>query len=134
MKKPDEEFVQPKYSEMIKEGAEEVTEKDIKKVTDKAEEIKGKFKTRGPLARFREDAQLLLALIRDYRSGLYRKIPYAIIGAAVFALLYVFNPFDLIPDVLPVIGQLDDVAVMAACLSLIEQDLLKYKIWKDSGT
>jgi uncharacterized membrane protein YkvA (DUF1232 family) len=46
-------------------------------------------------------------------------------------LLYVFNPFDLMPDMLPVIGQLDDVAVMGACLALVEQDLLKYKVWKE---
>jgi uncharacterized membrane protein YkvA (DUF1232 family) len=63
---------------------------------------------------------------------MYRQIPYTIIAAAVFALLYVFNPFDLIPDVLPVIGQLDDVAVMSASLMLVEQDLLKYKVWKEA--
>ena len=40
------------------------------------------------------------------------------------------NPFDLVPDMLPVIGQLDDVAVMGACLILVEQDLHKYKDWK----
>ena len=37
------------------------------------------------------------------------------------------NPFDLVPDMLPVIGQLDDVAVIGACLILVEQDLHKYK-------
>jgi uncharacterized membrane protein YkvA (DUF1232 family) len=122
-KKPDEEFV--------KQGAEDVTEKDIEKVTDKSEEIKEKFKARGPLARFMEDARLLIAAIKDYRSGAYRQFPYAVIAAAVFALLYVFNPFDLMPDMLPVIGQLDDVAVMTASLMLVEQDLVKYKVWKE---
>jgi uncharacterized membrane protein YkvA (DUF1232 family) len=131
MNKPDEESVSPKYSEIVKEGAENVTEKDIEKVIDKSEEIKKKFKIRGPLSRFMEDARLLIAAVRDYRSGAYRKFPYAIIAAAVFALLYVFNPFDLMPDILPLIGQLDDVAVMGACLMLVEQDLLKYKVWKE---
>jgi uncharacterized membrane protein YkvA (DUF1232 family) len=46
-------------------------------------------------------------------------------------LLYVFNPFDLMPDLLPLIGQLDDVAVMSACLMLVEQDLVKYRVWKE---
>jgi uncharacterized membrane protein YkvA (DUF1232 family) len=45
-----------------------------------------------------EDARLLIAAIKDYRSGAYRQFPYAVIAAAVFALLYVFNPFDLMPD------------------------------------
>ena len=44
------------------------------------------------------------------------------------------NPFDLVPDVLPLIGQVDDVAVMGACLILVEQDLHKYRNWKsDQG-
>ena len=35
---------------------------------------------------------------------------------------------------LPLIGQIDDVAVLGACLILIEQDLHKYKDWKlDQG-
>lgn len=123
-KKPDEEFV--------KEGAQDVTEKDVEKVINKSDEIKKKFSTRGPLSRFMEDARLLLAVVKDYRSGEYRQIPYATIAAIVFTLIYVFNPFDLMPDMLPVIGQLDDVAVMGACLALVEQDLLKYKVWQES--
>jgi len=123
VRKPDEAFV--------KEGAQKVTEKDVEKVIEKSEEIKKKFSARGPLSRFMEDARLLIAVVKDYRSGAYRKIPYAVIAAIVFTLIYVFNPFDLVPDMLPVIGQLDDVAVMSACLLLVEQDLLKYKVWKE---
>jgi hypothetical protein len=90
LKKPDEEFVPPRYSGMIKEEAQDITEKDVEKVVDKSEEVKKKFRTRGPLARFIEDARLLIAVVKDYRSGVYRQIPYAIIAVAVFALLYVF--------------------------------------------
>lgn len=120
--KADEEFV--------KEGAEKITEKDVEKVVDKSEEIKQKFASRGPLRRFIEDAKLLIALIKDYRVSRYRQVPYGIITAAVFALLYVFNPFDLVPDVLPIVGAVDDAAVVGACLLLVEQDLNKYRNWK----
>ena len=50
--------------------------------------------------------------------------------AAVFALLYVFNPFDILPDVLPFIGALDDASVVTASLMLIERDLSTYRKWK----
>ncbi|HZM20339.1 MAG TPA: DUF1232 domain-containing protein [Anaerolineales bacterium] len=120
--KADEEFV--------KEGAEKITEKDVEKVVDKSEEIKQKFVSRGPLKRFIEDAKLLIALIKDYRASRYRQVPYGIIAAAVFALLYVFNPFDLVPDVLPVVGAIDDATVVGACLLMIEQDLNKFRNWK----
>lgn len=120
--KPSEEFV--------KEGAQKVTENDIETVVTKSEDIEEKFKARGPLKRFIEDYRVLKELIRDYRGGRYRQALYGTIAAAVFALLYVLNPFDLLPDVLPFIGVLDDASVITACLMLIERDLGKYRNWK----
>ncbi len=123
-KKPDEEFV--------KEGAEKVTEKDIDTVVERSEDIKKQFSARGPLKRFIEDGRMLSALVRDWRAGKYRQALYGTIAAAVFALIYVVNPFDIIPDVLPFIGAVDDAAVIGACLMLIERDLKKYRAWKES--
>ncbi len=116
--------------EIVKEGAQNVTQKDIQKVINRSEEIQRKFSARGPLARFIEDGKLLIAIVKDYWAGAYRQVPYGVIASSVFTLIYVLNPFDMVPDVLPLIGQLDDVAVMGACLILIEQDLHKYKDWK----
>ena len=117
--------------EFVKEGAEKVTDKDIEKVVNKSEEIKKKFTGRS-LGRFIQDAQLLISVVKDYWFGKYRQVPYGTIAAIVFTLIYVFNPLDLVPDVLPIIGQVDDAAVMAACLILVEQDLHKYKDWKQA--
>jgi uncharacterized membrane protein YkvA (DUF1232 family) len=117
--------------EFVKDGAQNVTEKDVEKVINKSEEIQRKFSARGPLARFIEDGRLLIAIVRDYWSRAYRQVPYGVIASIVFTLIYVLNPFDLMPDMLPVIGQLDDVAVMGACLIMVEQDLQKYKAWKE---
>ena len=75
---------------------------------------------------------LLFNLVRDYASGEYRDIPFNIVAAVGAALLYVLSPIDLIPDFIPVIGYLDDAAVIAFCLSLIERDLAAYKVWKNS--
>ena len=117
--------------EFVKEGAQKMTDKDVEKVVDKSEEIKKKFTIYGPLKRFLDDAKLLLALVKDYWRKNYRQTPFGVIGAIVFTLIYVFNPFDLIPDVLPIVGQVDDASVFAACLMLIERDLSKYKKWKE---
>jgi len=116
--------------EFVKDGAQNVTEKDVEKVISKSEEIKKKFSARGPLTRFIEDGQLLLAIVKDYWSGAYRQVPYGSIAAIVFTLIYVLNPFDLVPDILPVVGQVDDAAVLGGCLILVEQDLHKYREWK----
>jgi len=52
------------------------------------------------------DAQLAVRLLREPAVPAWVKaVPFA-------ALAYVLSPFDLLPDVLPVIGQLDDLGVM----------------------
>jgi len=122
-KKPDEEFV--------KEGAEDIRPKDIEKVDEKSEDIQKKFSARGPLKRFIVDARVLSALIRDWRAGKYRQALYGTIAAVAFTLLYVFNPFDIVPDFLPFLGVLDDATVMGALLMLVERDLNKYRSWKE---
>lgn len=114
----------------LKKGAEKVSEKDLAKILDRREEIEKKFSGNGPLGRFVADLKLLFSIIQDYLKGEYRVIPFWSIAAIVAALLYVINPIDLIPDFIPVVGYLDDAAVVAACLALVEQDLLKYKEWK----
>ncbi len=114
----------------VKAGSEKVTNQDIEKVVEHADEIRQQFTTRGPLKRFVDDSKTLVALIKDYRAGNYRAALYGTIAAVVFALIYVFNPLDILPDVLPFVGAVDDASVIAACLMLVERDLLKYKNWK----
>lgn len=114
----------------VRNGAKGVTDADLGKVVDRADEIKQKFSKGGPLGRFINDVELLISVVKDYWKGNYREIPWLSVAAIVFALLYVLNPFDLIPDVIPVIGQLDDAAVVVVCLVLVEQDLHNYRDWK----
>ena len=114
----------------VKAGSEKVTNQDIEKVVEHADEIRQQFTSRGPLKRFVDDSKMLVALIKDYRAGNYKAALFGTIAAVVFALIYVFNPLDILPDVLPFVGAVDDASVIAACLMLVERDLLKYKNWK----
>ncbi len=116
----------------LKKGMRNVTEEDVQKVLDKQEEIEKKFKSGGPLGKFITEIKLLFTLIKDYVSGEYREIPWWTISAVVAALIYVLSPIDLIPDFIPIIGYIDDAAVVAACLKLIQNDLQKYQTWKNS--
>jgi uncharacterized membrane protein YkvA (DUF1232 family) len=116
--------------DIIAKEAQKVTPQDVEKVLNKSEEIRRQFESEGPLGKFVDDCKLLIAAVKDYWHGKYRRIPYWTIAAIVVALLYVLNPLDLIPDFIPVLGQVDDAAVVAACLLLVRQDLHKYKKWK----
>ncbi|MDR5591260.1 YkvA family protein [Christiangramia sp. SM2212] len=127
-------FSEEKAKEEHSKRTEEFEKEDIGKVIDKEEKILSKFESKGKLKRYMDDAKLLFSLVRDYASGDYREIPFNIIAAAGAALLYVLSPIDLIPDFIPVLGYLDDAAVIAFCLNLMEKDLVTYKVWKDSFT
>lgn len=107
-----------------------VTQEDIDKIFQKRKEIEDKFSGNGPLGKFWSDLKLLFELVNDYRKGEYREIPWTSIAAIIGALLYVLSPIDLIPDFVPVIGLLDDAAVVALCLRAIDGDLQAYKKWK----
>ncbi|MFM2168094.1 MAG: hypothetical protein RIS79_2465 [Verrucomicrobiota bacterium] len=103
----------------------------IAKVNQRAKDIEDKLPR---LKQFFQQAKIMLSLIKDYAAGRYRETPYWAIAAVALALLYVLNPADLFPDVIPGLGYLDDAAVIAFCLKLVEQDLERYKQWLAAKT
>lgn len=103
----------------------------IKLIIGKEDRINDQLNNGKGLERYAKDLLLLVSLVKDYYQGNYRDVPYKSISAAVVGLLYVINPIDIIPDFIPLIGQVDDALVLGFCLKLMEKDLLKYKTWKD---
>ena len=116
----------------IKAKAEQVTESDLRYVQEHEEEIRGRFLGKGPLGKFIEEIILAIALVKDYATGKYRRLPYWAIGAIVFMLLYVGNPFDAIPDFLIGVGQIDDLIVVTICLLMVRQEIHEYKHWREN--
>ncbi|MDZ7696826.1 MAG: DUF1232 domain-containing protein [Deltaproteobacteria bacterium] len=84
----------------------------------------------GLLNRLMEDIRLLYALVKDYWKGNYRSVsPWSIV-VFVSGILYILIPVDILPDFIPLIGQIDDTVILLVCLYLLERDLQKYKKWK----
>jgi uncharacterized membrane protein YkvA (DUF1232 family) len=121
-KQAEEEFT--KYSE-------KVTADDVSGVLDKEESISNKIT--GPLKKFSGNIKTLFSMIKDYKSGKYKELPWTTVAGIVGSLIYVFSPLDLIPDVIPIAGLLDDAAVIGFCLTAISKDVEKYKLWKESN-
>lgn len=79
-----------------------------------------------------EDLSTLLDMLRDCSRGVYRKLPRGLMIAAVIALAYALSPIDLLPDLIPLAGFLDDAAVLAVLLEFcVAGDLLRYRAWRD---
>jgi len=120
-------------SEFVDRGASRMSGEHVRSVVDNADAIRSRFSRGGPLGRLIADGEILIALVRDYWNGSYRRVPFWAIGASVFALLYVLAPIDLVPDVIPVIGVVDDAAVVSVCLALLHQEIGRYVAWRDGG-
>lgn len=75
------------------------------------------------------DIPILISLVKAYISKEYTDIPIGSIVAVTSALIYIVSPVDLIPDVIPIIGYVDDAAVLSFAVKMINDDLDEYKIW-----
>ena len=117
----------------LRDHAESVDEADLSKAINKEGAIKKIVKNSKVLKRSYEDIKLLFAIIKAYKNKEYKELPFTTISLIVFTLLYIFWPFDVVPDFLMIIGQLDDAAMVALCLKAVENDLLKFKEWQDSS-
>ena len=87
-------------------------------------------KRRGRIARTWGDLNALVRLLKAWRRGDYPVVPWRTIIMAVGALIYFVDPFDLIPDFIPVIGYLDDATVVAFVVESIRRDLDKFLAWE----
>lgn len=125
------EFNEEKARKVIESRVKDVKRKDVEELLRKEEAVREKMK-KGPLSKYIEEVKIFISLLKDFINGEYKDVPWFTIAAITVALLYVLNPLDVIPDVIPIIGQIDDAFVLAVCLMMVEEDIIAYKEWKDS--
>jgi len=58
-------------------------------------------------------------------------MPPASVAMIGGGLLYFILPADLIPDFIPVIGYLDDLAVLTTIMNSLQKEICDYHIWKE---
>lgn len=78
----------------------------------------------------RDDAATLIRLVREVLRGGYRKLPKRTLVAMVAALIYLVSPLDLLPDVLPLLGFVDDAAVLFWVVRQVRRDLEEFRGWE----
>ena len=79
-----------------------------------------------------ENVRELYALFKDSVKGDY-KLHTANIAMIGSGLLYFILPADLIPDFIPLVGYLDDLAVLTTITNSLKGELNAYRNWKETG-
>jgi uncharacterized membrane protein YkvA (DUF1232 family) len=77
------------------------------------------------LVKLGSQVMILFRMLRDARDGRF-EVSWGTILAIGAALFYFLDPFDLIPDFIPIAGFLDDATVIGICISIIQSDLKRY--------
>ncbi|MXQ48241.1 DUF1232 domain-containing protein [Streptococcus pneumoniae] len=73
---------------------------------------------------------ILISMVRSYWKKDYTRVPRRTMLAIVSALIYFLSPIDVIPDWIPVLGQMDDALVVATCWKLVNKDVEDYRQWQ----
>jgi uncharacterized membrane protein YkvA (DUF1232 family) len=116
--------------EFMSENITKIEDGDVKMVMDSEEDISKKISSTNMLEKYTELAKIMFGMLKDYRKGIYTNVPWFTIASIAFGFLYVLNPLDIIPDFIPGLGYIDDLAVLSFGLRFIETDLHNYLDWK----
>ena len=89
--------------------------------------------SRGGLVKsLRDDLSVLQALCVAWWRGEYRAVSKQALVAAVAGLLYFLSPLDAIPDWIPGLGFLDDLAVLTWVMRKWSGELDAFRAWRAS--
>lgn len=108
----DQQQINDSFTKMVSDASEA----DIPKIAQNLDKM-----NRGALSKIWPNIQAMWSLIKDPSASWGAK------AACIGALLYVISPIDVVPDVLPIIGLLDDVAVVGIALKSIATVIQEYK-------
>lgn len=111
-------------------GKAEALLKDKDKMDQFLERLERKLVQVPYAGKYLADVPILISMVKAYIEKRYTDVPIGTILAIVGALIYFLSPVDLIPDVIPGVGILDDAAVIAFALKFVHDDIKDYKEWK----
>jgi uncharacterized membrane protein YkvA (DUF1232 family) len=74
--------------------------------------------------------QALIRMIKSYYNRSYTQVPWKSLLIGIAGLIYFVSPIDAIFDYIPVLGFIDDAAVLSAVFAVIKSDLNNFMAWE----
>jgi uncharacterized membrane protein YkvA (DUF1232 family) len=100
----------------------------LEQAKKKAEKNKGTASNQPELW---ENLKTVFRLFKAYIHKEYTRIPWGSIVMVTGAILYFVSPIDLMLDWIPLLGFVDDAAVLVFVLRQFHADLEKFRAWEE---
>lgn len=133
--KMDKSFTDEQLKKQINKNVENAEQliSDVDQMERFLERLEQKLKKVPLVGKKLSNIPMLVSLVRSYIKKEYTDIPIGSVIAIVGALIYFVSPLDLIPDSIPVLGYIDDAAVLGFVWNMVEDDVEEYKKWQKNN-
>ena len=79
------------------------------------------------------DLPLMVSMVKAWITKKYTVVSPKVIACLVGAFIYLIKKQDLVSDSIPIVGHVDDLAVLGLALKLSEPELKAYAAWRDGS-
>ena len=83
------------------------------------------------LTKLTNRVKVIIRMLKAYVKGEYRLLPWKSLIILVAALFYFVTPLDLIPDVIPVTGYIDDFTVILWVFRTLQDEINEFIVWEN---
>ena len=71
----------------------------------------------------------IFRMLKAAKSGRYKMKKTSLIFPAL-VLVYILSPLDILPDLIPVVGVLDDLGLLALAIPVLMKEVDKFLLWE----
>jgi uncharacterized membrane protein YkvA (DUF1232 family) len=128
------EFSVDKAKEVLEEGAVQAQEliKDPSKIQDLLKQIQDYLEGLPIAGTTFAKVPVMVSMVKSYITKEYTEVSPKVVVSLVSAFLYLVKKQDILPDSIPLIGRVDDIAVIGLAINLCGKELDAYSAWKEA--
>lgn len=82
----------------------------------------------------KEKIFVLGRLLRAFATGRYKALPWKASVSIIAATIYFINPADIIPDIIPFTGLVDDFGILVWTYNSLESELIRFIEWEKANS